>query len=289
MDEITHKLTPQNSNFETMSISMSSILNLGNVKENASKIMHQTDKLQVQFSKDSKELLFPDKNSSIVINSDNGKEKFKVNFVNVDQVGQQTKTINKSEFKPSTIIPAVGDTNSQKMQKFVEASKAYICKICLKSFEDSVGYLAHMTTHTVKKKFNSDKCPASFHLEVLLSEHHDAHMKLYPCINCPEAFKDSLALNQHLKMHLTNWKENELHLLRPKSREYECKMCNIYFLKQSTLDRHLRTHQGLNPFQCGLCTATFKSIGGLKQHKNGHAGRKPLSIYLCSTIWFGKS
>lgn len=52
---------------------------------------------------------------------------------------------------------------------------------------------------------------------------------------------------------------------------FDCKHCRKKFLKQSSLSKHLQTHDGLN---CSICGKKFCSFSSLNKHKLEHAKKE---------------
>ena len=87
----------------------------------------------------------------------------------------------------------------------------------------------------------------------------------YKCLkpNCQSSFKDSVTLEQHMRIH-----NNQLD---------ECQYCPYRYVKSSAYKDHLNKHFGIKDYKCDHCTSTFSSKKGLTEHSSLHEG----IVYCC--------
>lgn len=65
-------------------------------------------------------------------------------------------------------------------------------------------------------------------------------------------------------------------------RPYVCSVCGNSFTRSTSLNKHLRMHNGNRPFSCSACPKIFGSRGDLKRHQIIHSGIKPWICTVCS-------
>lgn len=65
-------------------------------------------------------------------------------------------------------------------------------------------------------------------------------------------------------------------------RPYVCSVCGNSFTRSTSLNKHLRMHNGNRPFKCAACPKIFGSRGDLKRHQIIHSGIKPWICTVCS-------
>ncbi|XP_041473751.1 histone-lysine N-methyltransferase MECOM-like [Lytechinus variegatus] len=76
--------------------------------------------------------------------------------------------------------------------------------------------------------------------------------KIYQCLSCKVSFNYEQDMQMHLQTHL-----------RPR---YFCPVCSKRFLNQSTLERHMVTHEQTKPFVCSICSQGFRIKSNLNRH-----------------------
>nr|XP_016926029.1 gastrula zinc finger protein XlCGF26.1-like [Drosophila suzukii]XP_016926030.1 gastrula zinc finger protein XlCGF26.1-like [Drosophila suzukii] len=65
-------------------------------------------------------------------------------------------------------------------------------------------------------------------------------------------------------------------------KRHSCNYCPKHFSKKSSLQRHLGTHTGDNPFKCTYCVESFFHKSILETHLRSHTGEKPFKCTHCS-------
>lgn len=76
--------------------------------------------------------------------------------------------------------------------------------------------------------------------------------KIFQCVSCKVSFNYEQDMQMHLQTHL-----------RPR---YHCPVCSRRFLNQSTLERHLVTHEHTKPYVCSICSQGFRIKSNLNRH-----------------------
>ncbi len=80
--------------------------------------------------------------------------------------------------------------------------------------------------------------------------------------------------------------EEDVNLKKRKRRksgtgDIPCKLCGKLYFQQSSLLRHMRSHNNTHPFRCQICDRGILGRAALKNHENSHKGEKG---FICSNI-----
>nr|XP_023016456.1 zinc finger protein 436-like [Leptinotarsa decemlineata] len=99
------------------------------------------------------------------------------------------------------------------------------------------------------------------------------------CELCDKIFYGKAAFSNHSRMHK---KKREL-------KKFLCNYCGKNFIKNSHLDRHIRSHTGIKPYECKECSKSFVQSNDLKRHLLTHTREKVFQCPLCSKSFHQKS
>ncbi|XP_078612936.1 uncharacterized protein LOC144882790 [Branchiostoma floridae x Branchiostoma japonicum] len=64
--------------------------------------------------------------------------------------------------------------------------------------------------------------------------------------------------------------------------KFPCGQCGKVYSRRSTLNAHLRTHDGQKPFECKDCGKTFTQAANLTAHQRIHTGDRPYKCPICN-------
>ena len=64
-------------------------------------------------------------------------------------------------------------------------------------------------------------------------------------------------------------------------RHFECDVCGREFTRQSSVNRHMRTHTGERPYERDVCHKTFTRNHLLVAHKRTHTDERPYGCDVC--------
>ena len=81
---------------------------------------------------------------------------------------------------------------------------------------------------------------------------HSEQGRFYRCVSCKVSFNFEQDMRMHLQTHL-----------RPR---YFCPVCSRRFLNQSTMERHMVTHDQNKPYVCSVCSQGFRIKSNLHRH-----------------------
>lgn len=80
----------------------------------------------------------------------------------------------------------------------------------------------------------------------------------FPCKLCPTVLRNLRALKGHNRVHIREAGDHGL--------PYPCNMCPYTSTDKTTLQRHLRSHNGDRPFECSLCNYAFTTKANCERH-----------------------
>lgn len=200
--------------------------------------------------------------------------------------------------------------------------KPYGCDVCDKSFVTKQKLTEHMNIHTGENPIKCDMCDSTFkrysnyqqhkkylhmntkrklkdficdcgevfHSKTKLIWHREIHdEKPKQCPFCVERFVHTASLTRHVR----KW-HNDTYLSdlvdKKKIKNVTCPICNVTYLHTS-LQTHMRIHEGIKPFSCGECSKTFRTKWNLQLHRWTHMSRsaKPFKCKLCVKAYIHKT
>lgn len=80
----------------------------------------------------------------------------------------------------------------------------------------------------------------------------------FPCKLCTEVLRNLRALKGHNRVHIKHAGDYGL--------PYPCNMCSYTSTDKTTLQRHVRSHNGDRPFECSLCNYAFTTKANCERH-----------------------
>eukprot|EP01083_Nonionella_stella_P106151 305878_1 len=92
-----------------------------------------------------------------------------------------------------------------------------------------------------------------------------------PSLECDICHKFWMSQSE-LKTHMKTHSDVRLH---------SCEFCQKTFKQRATLTKHLRTHNGMKPFTCDICQKVFSQRSALKAHIIIHSDARPYSCDIC--------
>lgn len=191
--------------------------------------------------------------------------------------------------KHRRIIHDIKDPYSKNLNK-----EMTICAHCGKELSVSSVNSHIKNFHTDNEStFTCDLCGLSYKTRILLVCHMKRrHMEQisYHCRYCPEIFKNYATRRTHeIRFHTKDYRhfcqicdmkfiENTTlrkHMVtHTGDKNHICKECSARFGTMSALNRHIATHTDVKAFICHVCQAAFKTSKSLKSHFNVHQERK---------------
>lgn len=166
------------------------------------------------------------------------------------------------------------------------------CTLCDESFRRHSNLVQHRNRHhlNVKKKVRDYVCYCGevFHTKKKFAWHKEIHdPKPKSCQHCNEKFIHMSSLTRHMR------RAHNEKFLPDQAREnenVECPICKGIYIR-SSLDLHLRRHNGIRPYTCAVCNKDFTTKWNLKLHKWTHASRaaKPFKCDQCKGAFIRES
>merc|ERR1711971_628655 len=179
--------------------------------------------------------------------------------------------------------------------------RPFHCRLCDKSFHQSVKLKRHQLLHTGERPFQCDICKKSFKTNYHLKEHRNIHTTElhHPCLSCDKRFADKNNLRRHMKIYHSQQKlvcniaeckhealskhEHDLHMKEHRALEvfpFNCKICQKGFKNKTDLERHESTHKSVKQHVCEVCNSSFTRRDHLKRHKRRHFDENPEQVHV---------
>lgn len=202
--------------------------------------------------------------------------------------------------------------NHQKKHITLPLLKIYRCKHCDEKFYD----LKLLINHTSEKHKNEAivkenpiqnkvmykcrTCGAEFKTLSFMKDHLSVHniqtkaifqFLKYKCIECGSEHDTIYDYFQHASTHMgipTIVKTQDVKMYKAKPlKKLSCPDCSKQFPSQSSLQRHLGSHQNRWPRKCKFCSVTIDRRGDYLPHVNAcHDDLKSYKCDLCSKKFF---
>lgn len=171
--------------------------------------------------------------------------------------------------------------DTEQINREREENQGSVCKYCGKvcKSSNSMGFLAHIRTHTGSKPFKCKICNFATAQLGDARNHVKRHlgMREYKCDICGWAF----VMKKHLSTHLLG----KHGVGQRKERKFECELCERSFSEKWALNNHMKLHSGEKPYKCAWpsCHYAFLNLSAMKDHYRTHTGEKS---YLCDLCGF---
>ncbi|XP_042209540.1 zinc finger protein 2-like [Homarus americanus] len=140
-----------------------------------------------------------------------------------------------------------------------EEEKVFPCEVCGHVFKKAYNLHTHMGTHSQRT--------------------------FYDCGICQKQFKVKKNYEAHLLNHET---ADDTDLEKARVQRARCMVCGKWFVSQSSLETHVRTHTGERPFKCQHCDNAFIRKADMLRHTKSHTGEKPHRCDYCFRTFIRK-
>lgn len=121
----------------------------------------------------------------------------------------------------------------------------FVCSVCGMSFKRFNDYNFHLKQHGVDELGEEEIKPAMEEV----------------CEICKRVYSTKRLLQRHLLTH--------------GEKKFLCSYCGKGFVRNASLQSHLKVHTGKKPYSCSVCKKTFGYRSILDAHMLIHMGRKP--------------
>lgn len=162
------------------------------------------------------------------------------------------------------VVNNLKEIKNHRKKHEVKRKKKRICEECGAVIGNSKSWWHHRLKHEAErtgKAYICKMCGKSFLLADSLRIHMLRHSKDRPfmCEICAKTFKGKTQLYRHRYVH-------------SEKRPHTCQYCGKGFNSSYNLKGHLRTHTGEKPYQCEICSMAFTHNVSLKTHKKSAHG-----------------
>lgn len=147
------------------------------------------------------------------------------------------------------------------------------CNVCGCIFNTNKRVREHQRMHTGERSFTCDICDKSFNRQDRLKIHKRYHTGERP-YQCPHCDK-KFTENSTLFRHIATHDDTD-------ERPFSCDQCEKSFRRKFQLQAHLSAHLGQKKNRCNHCHKCFAAPSLLKEHMRTHSGEKPFSCPVCN-------
>ena len=148
-----------------------------------------------------------------------------------------------------------------------------VCHVCGKIFDQRNNYHKHMRTHLNVRKFQCDRCFATFKSSGALHTHRWRHSSFirdgFRCSVCDKIFNRKKYLDNHMRIHIPENQER-----------VQCRTCGAHVRKMN-FKVHLQRHSVENRYACSVCYKRFALLSELNSHYNIHTGDTHYECEIC--------
>ncbi|CAH1954098.1 unnamed protein product [Acanthoscelides obtectus] len=156
----------------------------------------------------------------------------------------------------------------------IEDSDCYGCAACGEMFKSKVDMDKHQEAHSIVKKVElvCNICNKSFINEKLLKLHSTKHTEGHN-YRC------------HICGHTFKWRSSlnrhiRLHEGRA-AKPFLCPICGKLFSSSDSKASHMRFHMGIKRYTCEICGKKFSECKHLRTHVRSHTGERPFACEFC--------
>lgn len=169
------------------------------------------------------------------------------------------------------------------VHKLTHEEPKFPCGKCDKKFHQKSNLITHMEKKhgtKFKKDYSCDICNKSFHKAIGLKTHtdlkHGINQKtkyslekinkavcVYTCDACSHSFQKMFELKAHRKVEHGIEKDLNIPKNKPtlggrtKSKQFQCNVCLVRFLRIANLEKHMLMHSGKPTVKCDFCEKLF--------------------------------
>ncbi|XP_055522450.1 zinc finger protein 62 homolog [Wyeomyia smithii] len=179
--------------------------------------------------------------------------------------------------------------------------RPHACRICFQGFSNLSDLEQHIEiNHAAAKDYGieCDECEQIFVSEQVLSQHKSTRHAKFSCkLGCGKAFRSKEKLNVHEAKCTVNPKNPrckvcskvclnakglKIHKKVHARERFNCETCNLSFVTQSALEKHIHINISKRRHVCEFCGKGFFKACQLKLHTPLHSSDKPHKCGICS-------